>query len=152
MPLITLKTIIDADIKTCFDLSRNIDFHTESLKHSKEKAIAGKTSGLIELGETVTWEAFHFGVKQQLTSKITQFNSPNYFVDEMVSGVFKSFKHEHIFSVQNNKTIMVDKFYFKSPFGVLGKIANVLFLKKYMSNLLNTRNKSLKIKAEILEK
>ncbi|WP_289045741.1 SRPBCC family protein [uncultured Olleya sp.] len=152
MPLITLKTIIDADIKTCFDLSRNIDFHTESLKHSKEKAIAGKTSGLIELGETVTWETFHFGVKQQLTSKITQFNSPNYFVDEMVSGVFKSFKHEHIFSVQNNKTIMVDKFYFKSPFGVLGKIANVLFLKKYMSNLLNTRNKSLKIKAEILEK
>ena len=69
MPLIELHTEINADIKTCFDLSRNIDFHKESLKHSNEKAIAGKTFGLIELGEWVTWEAVHFGVKQKLTSE-----------------------------------------------------------------------------------
>ena len=97
MELIELQTIINADIKICFDLARNIDFHQQSLVHSKEKAVAGKTSGLIELGESVTWQATHFGIKQQLTSKITQFNSPHYFVDEMVSGAFTSFKHEHIF-------------------------------------------------------
>ena len=71
MPLIVLETIIHADKRTCFDLSRNIDFHKDSLKHSNEKAIAGKTSGLIGLGESVTWEATHFGIRQHLTSKIT---------------------------------------------------------------------------------
>jgi ligand-binding SRPBCC domain-containing protein len=148
MPLIEIKTYINTDIKTCFDLARNIDFHQESLKHSNEKAIAGKTSGLIELGESVTWEAKHFGTTQRLTSKITAFNSPNYFVDEMVSGAFKSFKHEHIFKEEGHFTLMIDKFYFQSPFGVLGKLANRLFLKKYMTNLLITRNQLLKVEAE----
>ncbi|MGB6269315.1 MAG: SRPBCC family protein [Olleya sp.] len=150
MPLIEIKTLIKADIKTCFDLSRNIDFHKESLKHSNEKAIAGNTSGLIGLNEWVTWEATHFGIKQQLISKITQFDSPNYFVDEMVSGAFKSFKHEHIFQQKkDNITLMIDKFHFKSPVGIFGKLANVLFLKKYMTTLLTTRNQFLKQKAEV---
>jgi len=148
MPTIEIKTIIHADVQTCFDLSRDIDFHKASLEHSNEKAIAGKTSGLIGLNEWVTWEARHFGVTQQLTSKITEFDSPNYFVDEMVSGAFKSFRHEHHFKEHDNKTKMIDVFYFESPFGILGKLANVLFLKRYMTNLLKTRNQFLKLKAE----
>lgn len=149
MPLIQLHTYINSDIKTCFDLARNIDFHQESLKHSNEKAIEGKTSGLITLGESVTWEATHFGIKQQLTSKITAFDAPNYFVDEMVSGAFKSFKHEHIFKTEGNQTLMIDKFYFESPFGIFGKLANKIFLKNYMIKLLTTRNSLLKEKAEL---
>jgi len=149
MLLIQLHTYINSDIKTCFDLARNIDFHQESLKHSNEKAIAGKTSGLIAFGESVTWDATHFGIKQQLTSKITAFDAPNYFVDEMVSGVFKSFKHEHIFKNEGNQTLMIDKFYFESPFGIFGKLANKLFLKNYMIKLLATRNSLLKEKAEL---
>jgi len=150
MPLIVIKTYINANIQTCFDLSRDIDFHKASLEHSNEKAIAGKTSGLIELGEWVTWEAKHLWIKQQLTSKITEFEAPNYFVDEMVSGVFKSFKHEHIFSSEEKNTRMIDKFYFQSPLGILGKLANVLFLKRYMTNLLRVRNAFLKETAEKL--
>jgi len=143
MPLIELHTIIDSDIKTCFDLARNIDFHKESLQHSNEKAIAGKTSGLIGLDEWVTWEAKHFSITQKLTSKITEFDSPNYFVDEQVSGAFKSFKHEHIFLKLNNQTLMIDKFHYQSPYGIFGRIANILFLKKYMTDLLKTRNEIL---------
>ncbi|WP_340154852.1 SRPBCC family protein [uncultured Winogradskyella sp.] len=150
MPTIEIKTLIKADIKTCFDLARNIDFHKDSMVHSNERAVACKTSGFIELGEWVTWEATHFGFKQKLTSKITEFKSPTYFADEMVSGAFKSFKHEHIFTHQNGQTVMVDKFHFQSPFGLLGKLANVLFLKQYMANLLNTRNKLLKTQAEAI--
>ena len=150
MPLIVIKTLIKADIQICFDLSRNIDFHAASLEYSNEKAIAGKTSDLIELDEWVTWEAKHFGIKQQLTSKITEFDSPNYFVDEMVSGAFKSFKHEHIFHCKGHETLMTDKFEFQSPFGILGKLANILFLRFYMTNLLVTRNAFLKNKAEEL--
>ena len=148
MATIEIKTIIKADIKTCFDLSRNIDFHKDSMAHSNERAVAGKTSGLIELDESVTWEAKHFGITQRLTSKITKFESPHYFADEMTSGAFKSFKHEHIFKSEEGKTIMIDKFQFQSPFGIFGKLANSLFLKRYMKNLLTTRNEYLRLKAE----
>jgi ligand-binding SRPBCC domain-containing protein len=151
MAVIRIETYISAGIQSCFDLSRNIDFHKASMSHSKEKAIAGKTSGLISLGEWVTWEAKHFGVKQQLTSKITEFVSPYRFVDEQTKGAFKSFRHEHVFiSEEKNKTLMIDVFDFQSPFGVFGKLANQLFLKRYMTNLLITRNRFLKEKAEKL--
>src|SRR6478752_6011997 len=106
MPIIKLQTSIQADKKIVFDLSRSIDLHQISTAHTNEKAIAGKVTGLIELHESVTWEARHFGVTQQLTSKITEYDYPNYFVDEMVSGAFKRFKHEHHFEDDSGKTIM----------------------------------------------
>ncbi|WP_445735147.1 SRPBCC family protein [Mariniflexile sp.] len=148
MPQIKIDTVIKADIKSCFNIARNIDIHQESLRGSGKIAIAGRTSGLIELSETVTWEANHFGLVQHLTSKITEYEYPNYFVDEMVSGAFKSFRHEHHFKRNDKKTVMTDVFYFELPYGTLGKLANWLFLKKYMRNLLQTRNSYLKELAE----
>ena len=148
MPLIIIKTFIRSDLQTCFDLARNIDFHQQSMEHSNERAIAGKTKGLIELGESVTWEAKHFGIKQKLTSKITEMEKPHYFVDEMISGAFKSFKHEHIFKEHEDQIVMIDRFHFESPFGVIGHLVNVLFLKSYMTRLLTKRNSLLKLEAE----
>lgn len=148
MPLIKVQTEIKTDLKTCFDLARSIDFHKESLKHTNEIPIAGKTTGLIGLNEWVSWEAKHFGFVQHLTSKITAFNAPYYFTDEMVFGAFKSFKHEHIFKETENGTLMIDKFDFESPFGFLGKLANQIFLKRYMYRLLRTRSEAIKVKAE----
>ncbi len=150
MAKIILQTFVRSDCQTCFDLARNIDFHKESLMHSNEKAIGGRTSGLIELYECVTWEARHFGITQRLTSKIVAFESPILFIDEMVSGAFKSFRHEHIFEAKNNATLITDNFYFESPLGVLGKFVNWLFLKRYMTNLLKRRNQFLKEKAEMI--
>jgi ligand-binding SRPBCC domain-containing protein len=150
--VIELSTIIDAPIQVCFDLSRSIDLHIESTKHTGEKAIAGRTSGLIEPGETVTWRAKHFGVWQNLTSKITEFQSPDYFTDEMVSGAFKSFRHEHLFFALNNQTVMKDIFTFESPLGWLGRLVNILVLGRYMERLLTERNRVIKIAAETARK
>jgi ligand-binding SRPBCC domain-containing protein len=148
LSLIVLHTTINAPLEVCFDLSRSIELHQISTKKSEEKVIAGKMSGLISLHETVTWKARHFGLWLQLTSKITEFKPPDFFVDEMVNGPFKSFRHAHIFEEKKGQTIMTDRFEFQSPLGILGKIVNVLFLKSYMKNLLIERNKVIKEYAE----
>jgi ligand-binding SRPBCC domain-containing protein len=148
MPKIILKTEIKAEAQIVFDLSRSIDLHKISTEHTNETAIAGKTSGLIGLGETVTWKAKHFGIYQKLTSKITEYKRPEYFVDEMVNGAFKSFKHEHHFQEINGLIIMIDNFYYVSPFGFSGRIADKLFLKNYMTKLLDKRNQTIKDFAE----
>lgn len=144
MPKIHLETTINADIQTVFDLSRNIDFHQESTSRTNEKAIAGKTIGLIELGETVTWRAKHLGFYQTLTTKIIEMESPKMFIDVMVKGAFKSMKHQHIFEEKEGKTLMIDIFEFESPFGILGKIFNQIYLKNYLKRFLLERNKMLK--------
>lgn len=148
MPVITLETYINADKQTVFDLARSIDLHQISTKHTNEKAIAGRLSGLIELNETVTWQARHFGITQKLTSKITQFESPDFFVDEMLSGVFKSIKHEHRFLEQESGTLMIHIFDYVSPLGILGRIADRMFLCSYLKELLINRNSVIKEYAE----
>jgi len=148
MPFITIHTEIKAQQEIVFDLARSIDLHKVSMKNSNEKAIAGVTSGLIELGESVTWRAKHFGVYQTLSSKITQMEKSTMFVDEMIDGAFKSFKHVHIFIEQGNVTLMKDEFYYEAPLGIFGNLANSLFLKRYMTNLLKQRNAIVKEFAE----
>ena len=148
MPRIELRTEIKADKEIVFDLSRSIDLHKISTEHTNETAIAGKTSGLIGLNESVTWRAKHFGIYQKMTSRITEFDRPNYFTDEMVSGAFSEFKHEHHFADLNDGTLMTDFFDYKSPFGLLGKLADKIFLDRYMTDLLTERNRIVKEFAE----
>ncbi|RYU89304.1 cell division protein [Mucilaginibacter terrigena] len=148
MAKIILVTEIKASVQSVFDVARDIDVHVASTAHTGEQAVAGRTSGLIELGETVTWRAKHFGIWQNLTSKITEFNAPFFFADEMVSGAFKSFRHEHYFTGDDRQTVMRDVFMFESPLGVLGKLADWLFLKRYMTGLLAKRNLVIKDGAE----
>jgi len=148
MPVITLETPIKANPFLVFDLSRSIDLQSKYVTGSDEKAVAGRTSGLINLGETVTYSGKHFGVRQQLTSKVTEFDRPHFFADEMQKGAFKSLRHEHHFIATEEGTLMKDVFDFESPLGILGKLANTLFLKSYMTNFLKNRNKVIKEFAE----
>ncbi|PEL07650.1 SRPBCC family protein [Bacillus sp. AFS017336] len=150
MPIIKISMLINAPLEVCFDLARNIDIHMESTSDTNEIAVKGRTSGLIELGESVTWEATHFGIRQQLTSIITEFDPPNRFVDEMVSGAFKSFRHEHIFELKDDGTLMTDVFDYTSPMGAIGMLVDILFLKSYMKQLLLKRNTYIKNYAEQL--
>lgn len=149
MQTIKLITTVNASISECFDLSRNIDLHIQSMNNSNEKAVEGKVSGLINLGEFVTWEARHFFIKFSLTTKITEMQSPSRFVDEMIKGPFKKMKHEHTFIENEAAVEMVDVFQFESPLGIIGLIVDKLFLRKYMQNLLIERNKVIRQVAEI---
>ncbi len=147
MPIIRLTTYINAPVEVCFDLARSIDFHVESLRHTGETAVSGKTSGLIGPGEQVTWRAHHF-ITQELTSGITLYDRPRHFRDSMIQGAFKRFDHDHHFSPDGQQTIIIDEFDFESPLGAIGSVANFLFLTRYMTRMLETRNKLLKETAE----
>ncbi len=137
---IVLVTTINAPIQIVFDCARSVDIHLLSTAKTNEKAIAGRTSGLCELGDEITWRAKHFGIYQNLTSKITKFKAPFYFRDAMVKGAFSFFKHDHFFEENNGITIMKDVFQYGVPYGIFGRLFNAVVLKKYMYNLLNTRN------------
>jgi ligand-binding SRPBCC domain-containing protein len=148
LPIIELKTLVNAPLGRVFDLARSIDLHAETMSKSSERVVGSITTGLIGLGETVTWEAVHFGIRQRLTSKITICDRPTHFQDVMVSGSFAGFTHDHFFSRSEIGTVMRDIFDYRSPLGLLGKMADLLFLKNYMTKLLAERNGYLKVVAE----
>lgn len=148
MTSIYLETLINAPARVCFNLSRSIDLHQASSAETKERAIAGRTRGLIEKGEFVTWEAVHFGVRQNLTVKIRDMKANEYFLDEMQQGAFKRMWHEHRFREQDGRTVMTDIFTFEAPLGIIGTLAERLFLKSYLTRFLQRRNEVIKKTAE----
>ena len=148
MATIYLTTFIEAPVQICFDLARDIDVHQLSTSKTKKKAIKGRMPGLCEKGDVITSQAFHFGIKQKLTVKITKMEPFLYFEGEMVKGAFSSMRHKHSFEVDKTGTKMTDEFFFKAPLGIFGSIAEKLFLIKYMTNFLKGRNSILKSLAE----
>lgn len=144
MTQIKTLTTIKAPIEIVFNNCRNIDIHQYSASKTNEKAIAGKTSGLIDKGETVTWEGKHFGIYIQHESIISEMNFPNNFVDEQLKGQFKSFKHQHFFTQKENKTIMTDILDYETPFGFIGKLFDKLLLVNHLTNFIIYRNTILK--------
>lgn len=132
-----------------FDLARSIDFHCHSAAGTHEKAIAGVTQGLINLNEEVTWRAKHFFVWQNLTVRITEFESPTFFRDEMIAGAFRWMRHDHFFTeMAGDGTLMRDVFTYEVPLSGVGCIVDKLVLKHYLRSFLIVRNDQIKEAAE----
>jgi ligand-binding SRPBCC domain-containing protein len=143
--MVTLEeiTVIGAPIERCFDLARSVEVHLAGNVHWGEAALAtgGVTSGLIDLGQRVTWRAKHFGVWHELLSEITSMDRPLYFQDRMVHGPFRFMEHDHFFrALSPDSTEMKDVFRFAAPLPVLGRLAETAVLCRYMRRLLHERN------------
>jgi ligand-binding SRPBCC domain-containing protein len=145
---IELTTAIFAPIERCFDLSRSIDLHVASTHGTGEIAIAGVTTGLIGLEETVTWKGRHFGLMLTHKSLITAFDRPRHFQDSMLQGAFHRYTHDHYFETRTSGTVMTDVMEFTAPFGLLGKLAEALVVERHLRAFLEQRNDSVKKVAE----
>lgn len=148
MSVIELALRIAAPRERVFDLARSVDAHLASTAKTGETAVAGKTRGLLGLGEEVTWRARHFGITQHLSSRITAYERPVHFRDSMVRGAFARFDHDHHFDADGDHTLMRDVFDFTAPLGALGTLADRLLLHRYMTRFLTERAQVLKQLAE----
>jgi ligand-binding SRPBCC domain-containing protein len=153
--MVTLEdlTIVRAPIDRCFDLARSVEVHLAGNVHWGEQAVAaaGVTTGLVGLNQRVTWRAKHFGLWHCLTSEITAMDPPVFFQDAMIQGPFRFMKHDHLFRrLSADETEMKDVFCFAAPLPILGRLAEITFLGRYMNALLRERNAVLKRIAESL--
>ena len=148
MPTIVLNTSIAAPLERCFDLARSVEFHLASTPGSAEQVVGPIKSGLLGLGDEVTWRARHLGATRRLTSRIVAYQRPIHFRDSQVRGPFRSFDHDHEFLRMSAQTLMTDRFRFAAPFGPLGRLVERLILTRYLTRVLRERGRLLKAAAE----
>lgn len=149
MTRIIIETRIHAPIEICFDLARDVSAHAESAAFSTERVVEpGRTKGLLELGDLVAFEGRHFGVKQRFVARITLLDRPKRFDDEMVRGSFKWLRHVHEFEFDGGITTMRDTLEWEPPLGVIGRLADRLFLRRHMHWFVSTKQNALKHIAE----
>jgi ligand-binding SRPBCC domain-containing protein len=149
MTRIVVETFTAAPIERVFDLARDVEAHNRSASFSGERCVQpGRTSGVLELGDLVTFEGVHFGVRQRVTAKIIEVDRPRRFVDELVRSAFKRLRHEHDFEEREGGTLMRDTLEWTSPFGILGSMADALFVRRHMEWFVTTKQRALKAIAE----
>ncbi|MCU6478836.1 SRPBCC family protein [Arthrobacter sp. A2-55] len=138
-----VETNSDLPPELLFRRSLSVDEHVASMAASGERAVGGVTAGQIAAGQTVTWKARHFCVRFSMTSLVTEVDHPRRFMDHQVKGPFSSFHHIHTFMPSAAGTLMVDEIAFAAPCGMLGRIAERLFLARYLRRLIIRRNEFL---------
>jgi ligand-binding SRPBCC domain-containing protein len=149
MPRLELVTSINAPRDVVFAYSLDVGVHAESMSGSGERPVAGVTAGQMKLGDQVTWRARHFGLWWRMTSRITAYDPPESFIDEQVAGPFAHWHHAHHFERGDlGTTLMTDVIDFAAPYGLAGSIAEALVLNRYMSHLIQLRNRHLVAEAQ----
>ena len=136
--------MISAPIERCYDLSLSVELHLRSAASTGERVVGGVSSGVLTLGDHVTWEARHLGLRRRLSMTISVADPPRMFRDEMVSGPFRRLVHDHFFAQADGGTLMHDVLEFSSGVRPL----DALVLKPHLLRFLLRRNATIKELAE----
>ena len=144
MAVIELETLIASPPERCFDLSLSVELHLESTAATGERVVAGRSSGQLGPGETVTWEARHLGRRRRLTVGITAYERPLHFRDEQVAGPFRRMTHDHWFEPKTDGTVLRDRFEFSTWLRPFDRIV----VAPHLRRLLLTRNEAIREAAE----
>jgi len=149
MITIKIETPIHSSTDICFDLACDLDLHSKTVWKWTNETVLG-IGGKINKGDTVTFRATHFFIRQDFTSKIIEYKRPTRLVDQMTKGAFKSFTHIHEFTEAERGIIMTDTLYLEAPFGIIGKIVERVILKYYMKKFILYRSRQIRKIAEAI--
>ena len=149
MPFITLSTLIRAAPAVCFDWARDAGLHVESARQTGERIVAGRATGLWQLGDEITFEGRHLGVRQRFTARVVALQRPHFFTDEMTRGAFAFMKHTHIFqALPGDKTRMIDEIEWRAPLGLPGALVSDKIIAAHLSQFLRERAWHIKTRAQ----
>jgi ligand-binding SRPBCC domain-containing protein len=123
------KFIINEDIEKVWEFYTDIR-HLEIITPKKlNLKIIKTTNQKIILGQETIISAKIIIIQSTWHSKITLFQQYEY-IDEMLEGPLKKWKHTHKFKrINENKTEIIDKVEFSLPYGILGNIVSIFFIK-----------------------
>jgi ligand-binding SRPBCC domain-containing protein len=148
METIRVTTWINAPVERCFQLWRSIDLHVASASSTRERAIGGVTSGLIAEGESVTLQGRHLLLRRKHVSRIEALRPSAYIREVMVAGSFEHFEHDHHFVIMDDGTRIREEIHFSLKWGVLGRVATRMYVRRHLIRMLHERNAFLKKVAE----
>ncbi len=83
------------------------------------------------------------GIKTDWVTEITHVQEGRYFVDEQRIGPYTLWHHEHFLEPTEDGVLMKDIITYQPPFGILGALANSLFIKKQLNVIFDYRRRVL---------
>jgi ligand-binding SRPBCC domain-containing protein len=99
-------------------------------------------------GAIIDYELKLYGIKFRWRTLIETWRPENYFVDRQIKGPYLLWHHTHTFEeIAPNRTLMRDQVLYQLPFGIFGRLAHWLFIRRSLKTIFDYRAK---VTAELL--
>jgi len=133
----TIKSDIDS-IWKFISSPKNLELITP--KWMNFKVTSKNTDQNMYPGMIITYNITPFlNLKMVWITEITHIEDHKLFIDEQRIGPYKMWHHEHRFDQIDDGIIMTDTITYVPPFGLLGMVANILFIKKRIKKIFDHR-------------
>ena len=139
------QQLVHAPIDRLFELTCSLALVHQELGMT---AVAGRTTGLVQAGDTIRWQGWQLGLPQFHVSLISGFDPPHFLQDTMLAGRFAYFQHDHHLRETPEGTLLQDELRFRMKWGMAGRAAGKVLLLPHVTHLLRSRFARLKRIAE----
>ena len=76
------------------------------------------------------------------TTEIVEWDPPHGFVDLQLKGPYQLWRHQHRFVAEGNSTRILDEIEYRLPFGVFGKLAHALKVRRDIQGIFDYRKRA----------
>lgn len=83
------------------------------------------------------------GINMNWMTEITHVDDKKYFVDEQRFGPYALWHHQHHFKIIEGGVLMTDLLHYAIPYGVIGRLANSVFVKGKVEQIFDYRVKAI---------
>jgi hypothetical protein len=119
-----------------FSDARNLERITPSFMSLR---ILPPLPGIMAAGTEISYQLRLYGWPARWLTRIEAFEPPERFVDIQLTGPYRSWRHTHQFADVENGTEMRDIVEYELPFGPLGELVHVLFVRRSLQRIFDYR-------------
>lgn len=139
----TQEQMLPADLKTVwkfFSGAGNLQAITP--EYMRFRVTSGALPEEIYPGMIITYKVSPLlGIPLFWMTEITQVQPLKMFVDEQRRGPYRMWHHQHHFEEKDGGVMMRDIVHYELPLGILGEVANALFVKRQLNEIFEFRRK-----------
>jgi ligand-binding SRPBCC domain-containing protein len=91
-------------------------------------------------GSRLEFQIQGFGPVQSAVHEIIEFERPHRYLELQVKGPMRAWRHEHLFVVEGENTVVIDRVEFEPPGGLLGLLATESRILRSLEEGIYSRN------------
>jgi uncharacterized protein len=97
----------------------------------------------MKTGALIDYTIRIMGIRWHWRTIISTYDPPHKFIDEQLMGPYAFWHHTHAFKQVKDGTLISDEVRYAIPLGILGRLAQALFVKRQLEHIFDYRRKTI---------
>ncbi len=137
------RVVVEHPLEDVFDFF-SVTRNHEKMSEGQLGLVFTAAPERFEQGSRLEFNIQGLGQVQSAVHEIIEFERPHRYIEQQITGPMRSWRHEHLFVVENDRTVVIDRVEFEPPGGLLGLLATESRILESLEDGFYSRNLTLK--------